>query len=238
MEDSYPMRVNKYLAHKGYATRRKADELISAGLVTINGKKAVLGDKVVETDKVVVDAGTLAAEVGGYVYVAYHKPRGVMSHSAPEGKLDIEDVVKVGVRVSPIGRLDQDSHGLIILTNDGRVTDRLLNPKYEHEKEYVVKVNKPITENFLSRFAKGVKIEDGITKPAVATGQVGGKTFHLTIVEGKKHQIRRRVPALGSEVTDLQRVRIMDIRLGNLEAGKWRKIVGTELKSFLSSIGL
>lgn len=219
------MRINKYLALNKYSTRRGADELIKAGKVQINGKKAKLGDQVTETDKVVVDAKTIANLEKQYVYYAYNKPVGVETHS-----VEIENCF-------PIGRLDQASYGLIILTNDGRVTDRLLNPEYDHEKEYVVRVNKVIKQNFLTRMAKGVKIEDGITKPAEVT-ETGAKSFRIILTEGKKHQIRRMVTALGYEVAELERVRVMNITLSHLKAGQYRKLAGSQLAGFLKGIKL
>lgn len=223
------MRINKYLALNKYSTRRGADELIKSGKVTINGVKAKLGDKVSEGDKIVVDSKTIAALQEQYVYYAYNKPIGVVTEN-------IKELIKEPV--FPVGRLDEASHGLIILTNDGRVTDRLLNPDYDHEKEYAVRVNKPIQENFLTRMTKGVKIEDGITKPAVVDGDAFSKSFHITLTEGKKHQIRRMVTALGYEVVDLERVRVMNVKLGYLKSGQFRRLAGAELAGFLSDIGL
>lgn len=237
----FPMRINKYLAEKKYATRRGADELIKSGKVKINGKLAQLGDKVTETDAVVVDSAALKAKSSKLVYFAYNKPKGVLTNPAPETvkekKFSIEDTGKFERGVFPVGRLDEMSHGLLIMTNDGRLTDRLLNPRYNHEREYAVKVNKPITQNFLTRMGKGVKIEDGITKKAQVT-ETGAQSFRITLTEGKKHQIRRMVTALGYEVTDLERVRILNIRLGELTSGEKRRLAGKELADFLKAVGL
>ncbi len=243
----YPVRINKYLAVKKICTRRKADELIKAGKVLINGQRALLGAKVQASDTVGVDEGTKKKMAQEYVYLAYNKPRGVTTHSAPEGKEEIEDIFQyqpparhagdAAGKVFPIGRLDEDSYGLILMTNDGRVTDRLLKPKYSHEKEYSVTVNKLITQHFLTQMAKGVKIEDGITKKARVM-EAGSKSFRITLTEGKKHQIRRMCTALGYEVIDLERTRIMNIKLLGLQPGAHRKLEGVELKTFLASIGL
>jgi 23S rRNA pseudouridine2604 synthase len=139
--------------------------------------------------------------------------------------------------VFPLGRLDKESHGLILLTNDGRVTERLLSPEAEHEKEYVVKVDKPLKQNTLTRLGKGVKIEGYITKPAIVE-ELGARALRLTITEGKRHQIRRMLTALGYVVTDLKRIRIMNIRLGELHDGEVRPLTATEKKTLLADLGL
>lgn len=236
------MRINKYLALNKYSTRRGADDLISAGKVTINGRKAVLGDQVSETDRVEVDQKAMVARAQSYVYYAYNKPIGFMTNPAARSlaarKKSIADITALPNGVFPVGRLDEASHGLLILTNDGRVTDRLLSPVYEHEREYIVKVNKPISENFITRITKGVKIEDGITKPAKLSAEPFSKTFRIILTEGKKHQIRRMVTALGYEVTDLQRIRITNIKIAGLKTGEHRQLVGSELKLFLKALTL
>lgn len=238
-ELNYPVRINKYLAAHKYSTRRGADDLIQAGKVTINGRLAQLGDKVSESDVVAVDEVVQKEVQKSYVYYAFNKPIGIMTHGgAAEGKQDIGQIINISERVFPIGRLDQDSHGLILLTNDGRVTDRLLNPKYDHEKEYWVKVRRPLRSKDLTRLAKGVKIEDGITKPAVVEGEEGAQSVSIALTEGKRHQIKRMITALGNEVEDLKRIRIMNIKLGDLKPGQYRKLAGRELKSFLSAIDL
>jgi 23S rRNA pseudouridine2604 synthase len=232
----YPMRINKYLALRKYATRRGADVLIKAGKVTINGRVAVLGDKVQESDSVKVDEGAVAAAHQNYVYYAYNKPLGVVTHSPQKGEVDIAGSIKLP-GVFPVGRLDKDSHGLIILTNDGRVTERLLSPLSEHEKEYAVKVDKPLKQSALTRLSKGVKIEGYITKPAVAE-ESGLYSLQLTITEGKRHQIRRMLTALGYQVQDLKRVRVMSVKLGDLKPGGLRKLQGKELRDFLRELDL
>ena len=145
-EIKYPVRINKYLAHQKICARREADELILQKKVKINGRIAVLGDKVKEKDKVTVEGNSKKL-----VYLAFNKPRGIITHSPQNGEKEIKDVLKVPKRVVPVGRLDKNSSGLIILTNDGRLTDKLLNPEYNHEKEYIIKVAKPIENNFLKR---------------------------------------------------------------------------------------
>lgn len=230
MESTFPMRINKYLAHKNYCTRREADSLISAGKVLINGKPAQLGDKVKETDKVDV-----RFRVKKYRYFAYNKPRGIITHSPEEDERDIRQSIPL-VGVFPIGRLDKDSNGLIILTDDGRITDKLLNPEYDHDKEYVVTTKEELPANFAAKMEKGVNIEGYETKPAVVK-VLTPKKFTITLTEGKKHQIRRMCSAVGLVVNTLQRTRIMNIRLSGLKEGEHRPILGQELATFLKSLG-
>jgi len=232
----YPMRINKYLALKGHSTRRGADELIDKHRVLINGRIAVLGDKVNETDKVEVKSGKKGTE---RLYFAYNKPRGVITHSPGESETDIRESVPelADKGVFPIGRLDKDSHGLIILTNDGRITDRLLNPAAEHDKEYTVKTKYPMRDSFRTHMEAGVDIEGYVTKPAKVK-ILGEKSFSITLTEGKKHQVRRMVVAMHNEVEDLKRSRVLNIKLGKLHAGAFRPIEGEELKEFLQLLGL
>lgn len=234
-EIKYPIRVNKYLAQKKVCARREADQLISAGKVKINGKRAELGQKVFENDKVIIDSPS-----GGLkklVYLAFNKPKGVITHSPQMGESSIKDIINFD-NIFPLGRLDKDSSGLIILTNDGRVTDRLLNPKYEHEKEYIVKVSKPIDGLFLKKIGEGVKLEDGyITKKCKVT-KISSDKFSIILTEGKKHQIRRMCAAFGYNIKHLERRRIMNVRLGNLQPGDFREIKGKELEDFLKALEL
>ncbi len=239
-ELTYPARINKYMAAKKLASRREADRLVEAGSVLINGKKAKLGDKVNKGDKVELAQAAYKATEASRVYIAFNKPIGVVTHSPQEGEKAIEDVFKYEkTKVYPLGRLDKESHGLILMTNDGRVTERLLSPEYDHEKEYVIKVNKPLTEGVLSRLSRGIKLEDGeITKRAEILSEPFIKTLRLVITEGRRHQIRRMLAALGYDVEDLKRVRVMNIELGDLGSGAHREIKGTELKAFLKALGL
>lgn len=227
----FPMRINKYLAHKNLCTRREADELIAAGKVLINGKPAKLGDKVAEKDEVKV-----LFRVKKYRYFAYHKPRGIITHSAQEGEKEIVEIIPVK-DVFPIGRLDKDSSGLIILTDDGRITDKLLNPEFSHEKEYVVTTKEELKSNFKDRMERGVNIEGYTTKKCEVAIQDENK-FSVILTEGKKHQIRRMCAALGYVVNTLQRTRVMNIRLAGLQSGAHRPIQGEELAQFLKTLGL
>lgn len=240
-ETAYPMRINKYLAHEGISTRRGADELIAKGKVFINGRVARIGEKVNKGDEVTLrDTGTPKK----CLYFAYNKPVSVITHSPQLGEKDIKQSVAMGTPSSvplrdvfPIGRLDKDSSGLIILTNDGRVTDRLLNPGYAHDKEYRVKTREPLREGFKKAMESGVNIEGYVTKPCIVR-KTGPKSFVITLTEGKKHQIRRMVAALHNEVVELERARILNIRLEDLKPGAWRTIEGDELKKFLAQIGM
>lgn len=235
-EFTFPARINRYLAHKGFSTRRGADELIEKGSVTINGKKAKLGDKVNENDIVEVSQAVLEKNAAKYRYIAYHKPRGV-STDAQHDSRSIASELPALRGLYPLGRLDKESHGLIILTNDGRLTERLLHPSRAHEKEYHVHIDKPATDTLIRHLERGIFIEGYKTKPAKAR-RAGETTFNITLTEGKKHQIRRMCAAEGARVIDLERIRIMNIKLGDLKEGAYRDIKGEELTTFLKKIGL
>jgi 23S rRNA pseudouridine2604 synthase len=216
-------RLNKYLAEKNIASRREADALIAAGKVFVNGTKAVMGMQVGETDTVEVRNNTKE-----YAYFAYNKPVGIVTSTPQRGETDIVHHTKFPTKVFPIGRLDKDSHGLIIMTNDGRITKQMLDPKYEHEKEYEVEVDEPITAEFLKQMSGGVEIETNKkvkhdTKPAKLK-KLGAKKFSIILTEGKNRQIRRMCEVLGYEVVDLKRIRIGKVLLGNLKHGEYKKI--------------
>jgi len=220
--EEYPMRINKYLAFKKISTRRGADELIKNKKVLINGKIATLGDKINEQDKVEIKENKNPKI---YKYFAYNKPI----------NLATEDIIKDDL--FPIGRLDKKSHGLLILTNDGRITDELLNPKYSHEKEYVVKTSNKLRSNFKQKMEAGVNIEGYQTKKCKVT-IVNENTFKIILTEGKKHQIRRMCSALFQEIADLKRIRIMNITISNLKPNTSKEIKGEELNNFLKEINM
>lgn len=232
----YPIRINRYLAKKQICTRREADVLVLSGKVVINGRKAILGDKVKEDDKVTVSEDVKRKK--NFVYLAFNKPRGVITHSPQKGEKEISDIVSYPTKLFPVGRLDKDSHGLIILTNDGRITDRMLNPEYCHDKEYRVRVDRKITPSFLEKMASGVVLGDGYKTKACEVRNLNNLVFSIILTEGKKHQIRRMCEVLGRTVTDLKRERIMNIELGNLGPGRYRKIEGEDLNKFLYEIGI
>ncbi len=231
----YPVRINRYLALKNYCSRRQADKLIEQKQIKINGKIAQLGDKVFEKDKVELRAQAKKSQKQR-VYLAYNKPIGIETHASIKGQKDIKSVLKFKVPLFPIGRLDKDSHGLMILTNDGRITDKLLNPKYEHEKEYLVEVDRPLSPNFIKRISSGIQLEDFHTKKCFAK-QTGIKSFQIILTEGKKRQIRRMCEAFRYNVLDLKRIRIMNIKLRDLKPGQYREIQGEELKEFFKKLG-
>jgi len=230
------MRLNQYLAHKGHATRRGADELIEKGVVYVNGTKARLGDKVNEKDTVEVRV----KRPRSYVYLAFHKPKGMDTHKEPTGTTDVISSLPSDLKrlkLFPVGRLDKNSRGLILLTNDGRVTDRLLNPEHEHEKVYEVMTKKPLRESAKEKLEQGVVIEGYRTKPAKVT-ILSENRFRIALTEGKSHQVRRMVVALFNEVADLKRTRIGNIAIEPLKPGEYRRLSGKELETFLDSLGL
>lgn len=236
MSTSYPLRINKYLALHNYATRKGADELIKKGYVFINGRKAVLGDQVYRDGEVTVSD---KIPKKNYVYYAYNKAVGVSTNPDVKSK-DILQVTKWKVAVFPIGRLDKDSRGLIIMTNDGRVTDRLLAPQYVHEKEYVVKVEPNFSDKFIEFMANGVHFDKFISKKCKVwkTTSKSKDTFNIILTEGKKRQIRRMCEALHHTVINLKRIRVMNIELGKLNEGEYREIKGEELDILLKSLQL
>ena len=231
------MRINKYLAHQGVASRREADELVETGKVRINGKRAKNGDQVNDGDNVELIGTTKAKS-----YLAYYKGRGIITHSPSEKEVDIASRLAkdYGItHVAPVGRLDKDSEGLIILSNDGRITGPLLNPDADHEKEYEIMVDKAIGGMFLKAMEAGVDIEGYRTKPAKVTKhKTNDKKFTIILTEGKKHQIRRMCAALGYQIQHLKRVRITNIKLDKLKPNQYRKIVGPELEAFLKELGI
>jgi len=232
MTNTDGIRINKYLATQGVSTRRNADKLIEAGKVMINGRKAILGDKVMEGDKIEVTKKI----TNNFIYYAYNKPRGVITHSPQNGEKDILTSSKLK-GVFPVGRLDKDSEGLIILTNDGRIIDRLLNPEHQHEKEYVVKTRTSIKDFQLKAMEKGMELE-GINTAPCKTKMINENTFSIVISEGQKHQIRRMCDALTLPIESLKRIRIMNIKLDTLKQNSYRKIEKKELEDFLKSLGL
>lgn len=229
----YPVIINKYLALKKICSRKESDRLLKAGKILVNGKMAEPGQMINAGDKVEADLINK-----NLVYLAYNKPRGIITHSPQEGETSIADILRFHVKVFPIGRLDKMSSGLIILTNDGRITDKLLNPDFYHEKEYEVDVDRSITPDFLKKMVSGVELDDGYVTKKCQIKKLRDKTFLIILTEGKKHQIRRMCEALGQKVVDLHRLRIMNIGLQGMPAGKYRQIVGLELKKFLAELDL
>ena len=225
------MRLNKYLAETGACSRRQADQWIDAGRVTVNGTRAVLGTQVDDGDDVQVDGQPLRAKPKR-VYLALNKPVGIECTTDRDVPGNIVDFVGYPERVFPIGRLDKDSEGLILLTNDGDIVNNVLRAENEHEKEYIVAVDRPLTPAFLAGMAAGVPILDTVTNPCRVT-QVGRNTFRIVLTQGLNRQIRRMCEHFDYTVRRLQRVRIMHVQLGTLPLGRWRELTANELRGLV-----
>ncbi|XKH49689.1 23S rRNA pseudouridine(2604) synthase RluF [Chryseomicrobium palamuruense] len=220
------MRINKYLAEAGIVSRRGADQWILDGRVMINGKPAELGSRIEAGDEVKVN-GKVISQEQELVYLALNKPVGITSTTERHIEGNIVDFVNHEKRIFHVGRLDKDSDGLILLTNDGDIVNEILRSENEHDKEYIVTVNERLTETFLEKMATGVKILDTVTKPAKVK-KLGPYTFSIILTQGLNRQIRRMCSALGFTIKRLQRVRIMNIELGSLPIGKWRNLTEDE----------
>ena len=222
------VRLNKYISESGFCSRREADKYIEAGSVTIDGKKAVMGTKVLKGQVVKVNGKNIYKEEE-LVYIALNKPVGITCTTEHKVKGNIVDFVGHKKRIFPIGRLDKDSQGLILLTNDGDIVNKILRAGNNHEKEYIVTVNKPINQEFVQRMSNGIRILGQVTKKCYVKKE-GPNTFKIILTQGLNRQIRRMCEACGYEVTKLKRIRIMNIDLGNLKIGEWRDLTVKELK--------
>ena len=227
------MRINKFLAESGACSRREADAWIAEGRVTVNGKVAELGTRVGDGDTVALDGRPVEAKPRR-VYLALNKPVGVECTTDRDVPGNIVDFVGHRERVFPIGRLDKDSEGLILLTNDGDVVNHVLRAENAHEKEYVVAVDRPLTPEFLDGMARGVPILGTVTNPC-RISQVGRNTFRIVLTQGMNRQIRRMCEHFDYTVRRLQRVRIMHIRLGELPIGKWRNLTAEEVRGLVKT---
>ena len=225
------MRLNKYISETGLCSRREADARIEAGRVTINGAVATLGMQVAAGDVVCVDSQPVAGEQQ-HVYIAFNKPVGITSTVEPHVAGNLLEVVKYPQRIFPVGRLDKDSEGLILLTNNGDIVNEILRSENEHEKEYVVTLDRPVTEIFLKGMASGVRILGTVTKPCKVK-RVAAATFRIVLTQGLNRQIRRMCSFFGYQVVRLQRVRIINITLGDLKAGQWRQLQPAEVRGLL-----
>ena len=225
------MRLNKYLGETGACSRREADAWIEAGRVRVNGAVAVLGTQVQEGDDVQVDGRPVSTKPRR-IYLALNKPLGVECTTDRDVPGNIVDFVGHRERIFPIGRLDKESEGLILLTNDGDIVNRVLRAEHEHEKEYIVSVDRPLTADFLDGMARGVPILDTVTNPCKVR-QVGRNTFRIVLTQGLNRQIRRMCEHFDYTVRRLQRVRIMHIQLGNLPVGQWRDLSAVEVRPLL-----
>ena len=220
------MRINKFLAETGITSRRGADQWIEAGRITINGELATVGSKVEESDTVCVDGKPVTREQQ-HVYIVLNKPVGITSTTEKHIKGNVVDFINHPLRIFHIGRLDKDSEGLLLMTNDGDIVNEILRAENQHEKEYVVQVDKPITDDFLRRMASGVNILDTTTLPCKVE-KVSSNVFKIILQQGLNRQIRRMCSALGYSVKRLQRIRIMNIEIGNLKVGQWRDLTDQE----------
>jgi 23S rRNA pseudouridine2604 synthase len=230
------VRINKFFTERGYCSRRAADRLIEEGRVLLNDRKAVLGDQVADGDVVSVDGRPLERPTET-VYLAYHKPVGVTCTTELDIPGNIVQAIDYPERIFPIGRLDKDSSGLILMTNDGDIVNRILRAEFGHEREYLVTVNHPYLATFLDRMQRGVLVLGKITAPCQAI-KVDDVSFRIILTEGRNRQIRRMCSVLGFRVVRLVRSRIMHIELGNLAVGNWRHLAQAERDALLTAVGM
>ncbi|MBI9035099.1 MAG: 23S rRNA pseudouridine(2604) synthase RluF [Bacteroidales bacterium] len=223
------VRINKYLSEIGYCSRRAADKLINEGRVSINGKVPEMGTKVEPGDEIVVDGQFVKAPKAAPIYIAFNKPVGIVcTTDVATEKNNIIDYINFKKRIFPIGRLDKPSEGLIFLTNDGDMVNKILRARNNHEKEYIVTVNKPVTPDFVSRMSNGIPILDTVTRNCVVE-QINKNVFKIILTQGLNRQIRRMCEYLGYEVVKLKRTRIMNVSL-DIPVGKWRHLSEKEMK--------
>ena len=230
MSDQSGTRINKYLSEIGYCSRRAADKLIEAGRVTLNDAPVVMGSKIKPGDLIKVDGKPIENTGEKPVYIAFHKPIGIVCTTDTRvEKNNIIDYINYPSRIFPIGRLDKMSEGLILLTNDGDIVNKILRARNHHEKEYIVTVNKPVTASFIQKMGQGVPILDTVTKKCEVQ-QIHKNSFRIVLTQGLNRQIRRMCEYLGYRVTKLKRIRIMNIPL-DVKVGRYRNLTPTELKT-------
>ncbi len=232
--DSEGIRLNKYIASSGLCSRREADTLIESGKVNINGIVAVQGSKVLDGDVVEVNGRKVTPE-DDMVYIAFNKPLGITCTTDTRDPSNIIDYIGFDERIFPVGRLDKNSSGLILLTNDGSIVNKLLRAENGHEKEYLVTVNRPYDKNFIKSMESGVPVLGQLTLPC-RIKPAGDRSFKIILHQGLNRQIRRMCEYLGYKVTKLKRIRFMNIMLGDLETGKWRYLTSAEKKELLKDI--
>ncbi len=225
------MRLNKYISETGVCSRREADKWIDAGRVTCNGRLAALGTQVAVGDEVCIDGQPIGVKKQ-HIYIALNKPVGVTCTTETHVEDNIIDLVGYPERIFPIGRLDKDSEGLILLTNNGDIVNEILRSENNHEKEYIVTVDRAITDLSLKMMASGVKVMGALTKPCKVR-RIDRESFRIILTQGLNRQIRRMCSALGYKAQRLQRVRIMNIQLGTLKSGQWRHLSDLELAGLL-----
>lgn len=232
---AHTIRINKFFTEHGICSRREADRLIEAGVITINGRVAQLGDRVASTD-VIAREGQVIPWGKPHLYIKYHKPVGVTTTSEAHVPRNIIAEIGYHERIFPIGRLDKDSSGLILLTNDGDIVNRILRTEFGHEREYLVQVDRPFGQTFLDQMARGVVILGSKTKPCRMT-RVGGDRFRIVLTEGRNRQIRRMCHALGYRVIQLHRTRIMHVTVEGLKTGEWKELEDREREQLLRAVG-
>jgi len=229
MAHAEAVRINKFLSEMGYCSRREADKLIAVGRVQVNGKKIEMGTKVSPSDRIEVDGTLIGVQKEKPIYLAFHKPVGIVCTTDTRVEKDnIIDYINFPIRIFPIGRLDKPSEGLIFLTNDGDIVNKILRAHNKHEKEYVVQVNKPITHDFVKRMQNGIPILDTVTRKCTIK-QTHKQEFRIVLTQGLNRQIRRMCEYLGYRVTRLKRVRIMNVNL-DTKVGQWRHLTTKEVK--------
>ncbi len=228
------VRLNKAISDSGYCSRREADSLIEKGRVSVNGEKSGLGDRVMPGDEVLVD-GKLITKNSTEVFIMLNKPVGITCTTDTRFDDNVVDFVNHPERIFPVGRLDKPSEGLLLLTNEGDIVNKILRAGNKHEKEYIVKVDRPVTDEFVRRMGSGIPILDTVTKRCVVE-RVSRFEFKIILVQGLNRQIRRMCEYLGYEVVALQRIRIMNLELGNLPIGQWRDLTTEELKTLRDSV--
>ena len=230
------MRLNKFLSDAGVCSRREADRLVEAGRVTVDGRPAVLGQKISEGQQIAVD-GQLVRPHARKIVLAINKPVGVVCSTAGHDRAPIvTSLIDSPVRVYPVGRLDKDSEGLLLLTNDGELTDAVLRARNGHEKEYLVEIDRPVTADFVRKMASGVPVLDTVTRPCTVE-KTGHRSFRIVLTQGLNRQIRRMCEALGCRVVRLKRVRIVNIRLGSLKPGECRELTQAEERELRRRLG-
>ena len=232
------VRLNKFLSEKGICSRREADRLVDEGKVMVNGVCAVMGQKVRSADEIVVDGKKVSTKQVKPVLIAVNKPAGIVCTTARfEGEKNIVDMVKYPTRIYPIGRLDKESEGLILMTNLGDLANEISKASNSHEKEYVVTVNNQVTESFLDKMRRGMHLEElnADTMPCVCT-KTGNREFHIILKQGLNRQIRRMCAACGYRVETLKRIRIMNIHLGNIPQGNFRNVTDAEFDKLIKDL--
>lgn len=230
-------RLNKFISEAGVASRRAADRMVEEGRITINGRVAVVGDKVFEGDEVAVDGKPVTREEEDII-LAFNKPRGITCTSNPEDRDNVIDYIGYPKRIYSIGRLDKDSEGLLLMTNNGELANLVMRSRGEHEKEYVVTVDKPVTKEFIRGMSNGVPILDGRITKKCFVEQTGEREFRIILKQGLNRQIRRMCEYFGYDVRRLVRVRVMNIELGNLKTGRYRNITKAEREELYRELGL